>query len=68
MVDEGLVAFKVAVGHHGHVCLEFVQQLGVVVVHVLVEGLDVVCLLLLFVAFFLLALILSWFFQQWPVF
>lgn len=59
MVDEGLVALEVAVGHHGHVGLELVQQLRVVVLHVLLEGLHVVRLLVLLPAFFLLALVLS---------
>lgn len=69
VVDEGLVALEVAVWHHGDVGLELVQHLGVVVVHVLLEGLNVVCLLvlLLLTAFFNLALVFGRFFQQGTV-
>lgn len=70
VVDEGLIAFEVTVGHHGHVCLELIQHLRVIVVHVLLEGLHVVCLLvlLLFLALFLLlAFIFSRLLQQRPV-
>lgn len=66
MVDEGLVALEVAVWHHGDIGLELVQHLGVVVVHVLLEGLNVVCLLvfLLLAAFFNFALVFRRLFQQ----
>lgn len=69
VVDEGLVTLEVTVRHHGNVCFELIEHLGIVVVHVLLEGLHVVCLLVLLLLpiYFLLALIFGPFFQQGTV-